>query len=116
LIADIVAQYTTALTSLRLPQMRRSDARILRDFGDVLAHHKDRATYITPILDEHVHHRVRRARCALTAAASDDHQPAALWVSPHSTAEAGSKLVQDLDRVLSLHERLDERTTDLTLR
>jgi transposase len=28
------------------------DARALRDFADVLAHHKDRAKYITPMLDE----------------------------------------------------------------
>ena len=28
------------------------DARTLRDFGDVLAHHKDRAKFITPMLDE----------------------------------------------------------------
>ena len=29
------------------------DARTLRDFADVLARHKDRAKYITPMLDEH---------------------------------------------------------------
>jgi transposase len=29
------------------------DARTLRDFADVLARHKDRAKYITPVLDEH---------------------------------------------------------------
>ena len=29
------------------------DARTLRDFADVLARHKDRAKYITPLLDEH---------------------------------------------------------------
>jgi transposase len=29
------------------------DARVLRDFADVLARHKDRAKYITPMLDEH---------------------------------------------------------------
>ena len=28
------------------------DARVLRDFADVLAHHKDRAKYITPMVDE----------------------------------------------------------------
>ena len=28
------------------------DARALRDFADVLAHHKDRAKYITPMIDE----------------------------------------------------------------
>ena len=31
------------------------DARTLRDFGDVLARHKDRDKYITPMLDEHRH-------------------------------------------------------------
>src|SRR5450631_4166723 len=29
------------------------DARSLRDFGDVLARHKDRAKYITPMIDQH---------------------------------------------------------------
>ena len=29
------------------------DARTLRDFADVLSRHKDRAKYITPLLDEH---------------------------------------------------------------
>jgi len=36
-----------------LAKTDRVDAHILRDFGDVLAHHKDRAKYITPMLDEH---------------------------------------------------------------
>jgi transposase len=31
------------------------DARTLRDFADVLARHKDRAKYITPMFDEHRH-------------------------------------------------------------
>jgi transposase len=35
-----------------LAKTDRVDARILRDFADVLAHHKDRSTYITPMLDE----------------------------------------------------------------
>ena len=36
-----------------LAKTDRVDARILRDFGDVLARHKDRAKYITPLIDEH---------------------------------------------------------------
>jgi transposase len=36
-----------------LAKTDRVDARILRDFGDVLARHKDRDKYITPMLDEH---------------------------------------------------------------
>ena len=36
-----------------LAKTDRVDARILRDFGDVLARHKDRAKYITPMIDEH---------------------------------------------------------------
>jgi transposase len=32
------------------------DARTLRDFADVVARHKDRAKYITPMLDEHRQH------------------------------------------------------------
>ncbi len=36
-----------------LAKTDRVDARILRDFGDVLARHKDRAKYITPPIDEH---------------------------------------------------------------
>jgi transposase len=35
-----------------LAKTDRVDARILRDFGNVLANHKDRAKYITPMLDE----------------------------------------------------------------
>lgn len=35
-----------------LAKTDRVDARILRDFADVLAHHKDRSKYITPMLDE----------------------------------------------------------------
>jgi len=34
-----------------LAKTDRVDARILRDFADVLAHHKDRSTYITPMVD-----------------------------------------------------------------
>jgi len=34
----------------------RVDARTLRDFADVVARHKDRAKYITPMLDEHRQH------------------------------------------------------------
>ncbi len=36
-----------------LAKTDRVDARILRDFGDVLARHKDRAKYITPLIDEY---------------------------------------------------------------
>jgi transposase len=36
-----------------LAKTDRVDAHILRDFGDVLAHHKDRAKYITPMIEEH---------------------------------------------------------------
>lgn len=36
-----------------LAKTDRVDARILRDFGDVLARHQDRAKYITPMIDEH---------------------------------------------------------------
>jgi transposase len=36
-----------------LAKTDRVDARTLRDFGDVLARHKDRAKYITPMPDEH---------------------------------------------------------------
>ena len=36
-----------------LAKTDRVDARILRDFSDVLAHHKDRAKYITPMIEEH---------------------------------------------------------------
>lgn len=35
-----------------LAKTDRVDARILRDFADMLARHKDRSTYITPMLDE----------------------------------------------------------------
>jgi transposase len=34
-----------------LSKTDKVDARILRDFGDVLARHKDRAKYITPLMD-----------------------------------------------------------------
>ena len=36
-----------------LAKTDKVDARTLRDFADVLARHKDRAKYITPMLDEH---------------------------------------------------------------
>jgi transposase len=35
-----------------LAKTDRVDAYILRDFGDVLAHHKDRTKYITPMIEE----------------------------------------------------------------
>jgi transposase len=35
-----------------LAKTDRVDARMLRDFADVLAHHKDRAKFITPMLNE----------------------------------------------------------------
>ena len=37
----------------RLAKTDKVDARALRDFADVLAHHKDRHTYITPVVDAH---------------------------------------------------------------
>ena len=37
----------------RGPGSHRVDAHVLRDFGNVLAHHKDRAKYITPMIEVH---------------------------------------------------------------
>lgn len=36
-----------------LAKTDRVDAHVLRDFGEVLAHHKDRAKYITPMIEAH---------------------------------------------------------------
>ena len=100
-----------------LAKTDRVDARILRDFGDVLARHKDRAKYITPLIDEH--------RQELAALMTRRRQLVNMRVAESNHLEqAGKRAVRSIKSVLKMLDKelasidqdvadhLDEHFTD----
>jgi transposase len=81
-----------------LAKTDRVDARILRDFADVLAHHKDRSTYITPMLDEQ--------RQELAALMTRRRQLVDMRVAESNRLEhAGKRAVRSIKSVLKTLDR-----------
>jgi transposase len=81
-----------------LAKTDRVDARILRDFGDVLARHKDRAKYITPLIDEH--------RQELAALMTRRRQLVDMRVAESNHLEqAGKRAVRSIKSVLKMLDK-----------
>jgi transposase len=81
-----------------LAKTDRVDARILRDFGDVLARHKDRAKYITPPIDEH--------RQELAALMTRRRQLVNMRVAESNHLEqAGKRAVRSIKSVLKMLDK-----------
>ena len=78
-----------------LAKTDRVDARLLRDFADVLARHKDRAKYITPVIEAE--------RLELTALMTRRRQLVEMRVAEGNRMEHASKLTyRSIKRVLRL--------------
>ncbi|MEO8508173.1 MAG: IS110 family transposase [Betaproteobacteria bacterium] len=81
-----------------LAKTDRVDARILRDFSDVLARHKDRAKYITSMIDEH--------RQELAALMTRRRQLVDMRVAESNRLEqAGKRAVRSIKSVLKILDK-----------
>jgi transposase len=81
-----------------LAKTDRVDARLLRDFADVLARHKDRAKYITPVMEAE--------RLELTALTTRRRQLVEMRVAEGNRMEHASKLTyRSIKRVIALLDK-----------
>ncbi len=81
-----------------LAKTDRVDARVLRDFADLLARHKDRAKYITPVLEQQ--------RLELAALMTRHRQLVEMRVAESNRLEQATKLVRpSIQRMIKLLDR-----------